>query len=145
MTYDFSVAGTYTLKVAVVNAAATDPVNVNDTVSVIIKQLDNPAIDLSSDFIDDLETAADQTYSAKQIGLNGLDRYDFTTSSSFGRLRSFFNSGIAYSGSKALTLMLMNTMLQALLILYSELLTFRLTILPLMMSGWISGLKIMVS
>lgn len=104
VTYDFSVAGTYTLKVAVVNAAATDPVNVNDTVSVIIKQLDNPAIDLSSDFIDDLETAADQTYSAKQIGLNGLDRYDFTTSSSFGRLRSFFNSGIAYSGSKALTL-----------------------------------------
>ncbi len=60
-TYDFSTIGTYTLQVVVVNAAATDPVNTNDTLSVVIKQLDNPVIDLSSTFLDDIETATDQT------------------------------------------------------------------------------------
>ena len=103
-TYDFSAVGTYTLQVVVVNAAATDPVNTNDTLSVVIKQLDNPVIDLSSTFLDDMETATDQTYSTNQVGLDGLDRYDFTTSTSYGRIRSFVNTGIAYSGSKALTL-----------------------------------------
>src|SRR5204862_5874993 len=37
-------------------------------------------------------------------GLIGLDRYDFKSTTAFGQIRSFINSGIAYSGSKALTL-----------------------------------------
>lgn len=103
-TFDFSSIGTYTLRVVVVNAAATDPVAANDTMSVVIKHLDNPVIDLSSTFLDDIESASVKSYSNKQVGFEGLDRYDFTASSSYGRVRSFVNSGIAFSGSKALTL-----------------------------------------
>ena len=38
------------------------------------------------------------------MGLEGLDRYDFVNSTGNGRIRTFVNTGIAYSGSKALTL-----------------------------------------
>ncbi|MBS1920299.1 MAG: S8 family serine peptidase [Bacteroidetes bacterium] len=103
-TYDFSATGTYTIKVVVVNAAASDPITANDTMAIVVKQLANPVINLATTFLDDMETATNQTYSGNQVGLNGLDRYDFSTSSSYGRIRSFINSGIAYSGSKALTI-----------------------------------------
>lgn len=103
-TYNFSTAGTYTLRVLVVNTSATDPVPVNDTLNVTIKQLINAAINLATPFLDDIETATVQSYTSNQVGLDGLDRYDFVTSTVYGRIRSFINTGIAYSGSKALSL-----------------------------------------
>ncbi len=103
-TYDFSAVGTYILQVVVTNTSAIDPVSINDTMTVIIKQLDNPPIDLTTSFLDDLEEAPAQSFDIRQIGLQGLDRYDFVNSTSLGRIRSFINSGIAYSGNKALTL-----------------------------------------
>jgi hypothetical protein len=105
-TYDFSTVGVYELKVVVENIAATDPVGANDTMTVIIKQLPNAPITLTTgnDFLDDIETADDSTYYNGQIGLSGADRYDFTSATIYGRVRSFVNTGIAYSGSKALTL-----------------------------------------
>jgi Subtilase family/Secretion system C-terminal sorting domain len=100
--FNLSAVGSYSFKVVVKNLAP-DPVLLNDTLSFIVKQLDNPAIALP--FIDNMETALAQSHTAaKQVGLAGLDRYDFTTSSPFGRIRSFINTGIAYSGNKALTL-----------------------------------------
>src|SRR4029079_10373317 len=41
---------------------------------------------------------------SSQTGLDGLDRYDFKSNTTFGRLRTFVNSGIAYSGNRAFTL-----------------------------------------
>ncbi|MDP4261023.1 MAG: S8 family serine peptidase [Bacteroidota bacterium] len=105
-THDFSAIGNYTLRVVVQNTSAADPVGANDTMTVIIKQLPNASITLitGSDFLDDIESADDSTYYSGQIGLSGADRYDFTSSTVFGRVRPFINSGIAYSGNKALTL-----------------------------------------
>ncbi len=105
-TYDFSAVGVYILRVAVTNTSATDPVGANDTMTVIIKQLANDPITVTdiTGFLDDLETANDSTYYNGQIGLSGADRYDFTSSTVYGRVRPFINSGIAYSGEKALTL-----------------------------------------
>lgn len=106
VTQDFSTVNTYSLKVAVENTSAADPVNANDTITVLIKQLPNAPITLitGSDFLDNIETAADSAYYRGQIGLSGADRYDFTSTTAFGRVRSFINTGIAYSGTKALTL-----------------------------------------
>lgn len=99
---DLSAIGNHDLKVSV--SYPGDPVVKNDTLRKIFKQLDNPPIDLTTDFVDDMEAAAVQAHTTPQIGLQGSDRYDFTTSTAFGQIRSFINSGIAYSGSKALTL-----------------------------------------
>jgi len=101
-TANMSAIGNYEVKVSV--SYPGDPVPKNDTLTKIFKQLDNPFIDLTTEFLDDIETAAVQTHTTQQTGLIGLDRYDFKSTTAFGQIRSFVNSGIAYSGSKALTL-----------------------------------------
>ena len=100
--YDFSSVGTYVLK-AVVDYP-TDPVRTNDTLTVVIKQLDNQPIDLGTSFIENFDASPQQEFKSTQTGLTNLDRFDFSTNSVYGRLRSFINSGIAHSGNRALTL-----------------------------------------
>ncbi len=104
--YDFSATGSYTITAVVENLSAADPVASNDTLSVQVRQLANDPLVLTigNDFIDDIEGVAEAEYYNGQIGITGGDRYDFSSSTSFGRLRSFVNTGIAASGSKALTL-----------------------------------------
>ena len=99
---DMSAVGDYDLKVYV--SYASDPFQQNDTMSKKFRQLDNPFIDLTTDFIDDMESAPVFEITGQQMGLPGLDRYDFNATTAFGQVRSFINTGIASSGSKALTL-----------------------------------------
>ncbi len=100
---DLSAAGTYNIEVTATKAS--DPVTVNNTLNKTIKQLTNPAF-VTGDlpWLDNLEATTVQTVNVPQLGLGGNDRYDFVNSTVNGRLRSFINTGIAYSGSKALTL-----------------------------------------
>ncbi|HMG66627.1 MAG TPA: T9SS type A sorting domain-containing protein, partial [Chitinophagaceae bacterium] len=100
--YDFSAVGTYIIKVVV--DFAVDPVKINDTMTMVVKQLDNQPIDLTSTFAEDFDAAAQQEIKTKQTGLTDLDRFDFANSSVNGRLRTFLNSGIAHSGNNAITL-----------------------------------------
>ncbi|MER3470443.1 MAG: peptidase S8/S53 subtilisin kexin sedolisin [Chitinophagaceae bacterium] len=101
-TQDFSAVGTYIIK-AVVDYAV-DPIHANDTLVAVVKQLANNPITLASPLIENFDGAPTQEYKSKQIGLDGLDRFDFSNSTSYGRVRSFINSGMAYSGSNAITL-----------------------------------------
>ena len=101
-TYDFSAVGTYTIK-AVVDYAS-DPVRANDTLTVVVKQLNNQAIDLTTPFVENFDAAPQQEFLTAQTGLTTLDRFDFTNTSVNGRLRTFINTGIANSGDKAITL-----------------------------------------
>ena len=100
---DLSAAGNYNLVVVVKNSTA-DPVSVNDTATTLVRLADNQPLNLASDFIDNIETATVATYEKDTLALNGLERYDFSRATIYGRLRTFINSGIAYSGTKALTL-----------------------------------------
>lgn len=98
---DLSAAGTYNIHIGV-NRSGGDPVAYNDTLLVQIKQLNNPAVTLP--FTDDMEAAANQSVLVRQMGLLGADRYDFANSTSAGRLRTFLSTGMANSGTKAITL-----------------------------------------
>ena len=102
-TVDLSAPGNYTI-VTVVKNSNTDPVSTNDTAVVLVKNLDNQPLNLTSYFVDDIEAAVSATYQRDTLGLNGLGRYDFTPSTQYGRLRTYVNTGIANSGAKALTL-----------------------------------------
>ncbi|MFL5773183.1 MAG: S8 family serine peptidase, partial [Flavisolibacter sp.] len=102
-TADMSAPGNYDLTVVVKNSNA-DPVSVNDTLYARIKQLDNQPLNLASFYVDDMEAATVSDYVRDTVGITGIDRYDFSHSTPYGRLRTFVNSGYAYSGSKALTL-----------------------------------------
>jgi hypothetical protein len=97
---NLSAIGSYVIAVSV--SKTGDVVTKNNTLSRLFKQLPNNPITLP--FIDNVELASEQALLVGQIGLNNADHYDFTSSSTVGRLRTFVNSGMAYSGSKALTL-----------------------------------------
>lgn len=99
---NLSAVGFYTLIASVNNAS--DAVRTNDSMTVVIKQIDNGPLNLSTPFVDNLENAATATYGKDTIGFGGIERYDFTRSSPYGRARTFVNTGIAYSGQKAITL-----------------------------------------
>ncbi len=89
-----SAVGAHNLKVNI--AYTGDIVPKNDTIETTFKQLDNPFVNLTTGFLDDIESAAVQEHASRQVGLVGLDRYDFVASNSNGRIRSFINSGMAY-------------------------------------------------
>ncbi len=97
---NFAAVGSYVIT-AVVKNNVTDIAVANDTLTRVVKQLPNQALDLATPFLDDLESAAIETYMTDTAGLTGADRYDFKPGT-YGRLRTFVNSGVAFSGAKAL-------------------------------------------
>ncbi len=102
-TADLSAVNTYSLQVTATKAS--DPVIINNSKTKVYKQLINlPITNGDLPWLDNLETTGVQTVNTRQMGLTGSDRYDFINSTMNGRLRTFINSGMAYSGSKAITL-----------------------------------------
>ncbi len=100
---DLSAVGTYSIQVTATKAS--DPVTANNSVTKVFKQLDNPAITIADlPWLDNFESASVQSVIVDQMGLTGRDRYDFVNSTAYGRLRTFVNSGMAYSGNRAITL-----------------------------------------
>jgi hypothetical protein len=98
---NFSAVGEYSITVVVDNNT-NDPVKTNDTLTTVVKQLDNQPVNLTSPFLDNLETAVSETYTTSLRGLKGIERYDFVDTSIYGRLRTVVNTGLAFSGTKAL-------------------------------------------
>lgn len=103
-TIDLSATGAYDIVAIVKKTGTADPVTANDTLARRIRHLDNQPLNLATAFLDNIEAAPARNYLIDTMGLDGLDRYDFENSTIYGRLRTFVNSGMAYSGSKALTL-----------------------------------------
>jgi hypothetical protein len=101
-TANLAAPGAYTI-VASVNHPS-DMVTTNNGVTVLVRQIDNQPIDLTTAFLDNLESAAPAEYVKDTIGLAGIERYDFNRTTPYGRVRTFVNTGIAYSGTKGLTL-----------------------------------------
>ena len=102
---NMSAVGTYEILAGI--SIAGDPVLQNNGLAKIVKQLANPvisSINYPAVFIDNFDATPIQSFNRRQLGLNGLDRYDFVTSNDTGRIRTFINSGMAYSGNRALTL-----------------------------------------
>lgn len=100
---DLSVSGTYTLDVTI--SQANDPVLSNNQKFRSYKQLANPAIlNLTTPLVENFDVSPVQSHTRAIIGLDGLDRFDFSNTSDTGRLRTFVNTGIAYSGNRAITL-----------------------------------------
>jgi hypothetical protein len=101
-TYDFSVEGTYTIKAWV--DFSSDPSHLNDTLVTVVKNLKNDPIVLSPSYTEGFETAAPQSYTTGTLGFSGLDRCDFFAGTGNGRARPFVNTGIARTGTRAITL-----------------------------------------
>lgn len=100
---DLSATGTY--NIVATATKASDLVTANNTFSKTYKQLTNAAITNSDlPWTDNFDAMPVQSVNVTQMGLTGNDRYDFVNSTVNGRIRSFINTGMSYSGSRALTL-----------------------------------------
>jgi hypothetical protein len=97
-TYDFSSSGDYSVKAWL--SAASDNRKRNDTIQAVIRQLQNPAMQLpfAEDFDSVLLTLTDST-----IGLSDLDRFDFYPVGT-ARVNSLGGQIFAPQGRRALTL-----------------------------------------
>jgi hypothetical protein len=95
---DFSAQGTYSIQMWV--SYPGDPNLGNDTLTTVIKQLSNAAINLSSPYTEGLESAASATYYSPTMGFTGLDRCDFYANTADGRARTFVNTGMCRTGNR---------------------------------------------
>ena len=101
-TANMSAAGSYILVADVVNTTGVDPVTANNALADTIRQLNNAVVALP--FSDDLESLDSRAYRAAYFGIRGNDRYDYTNTSSWGRLSTALNSSIPFSGANAFSL-----------------------------------------
>jgi hypothetical protein len=99
-TADLSVTGIYTIKAWVKKTGDAQPLN--DTVTLVIKNIPNPVLTLPA--LDGFEAALAKDYLVNTIGLDSIDRADFKTNSTRGRARTFVNTGFALNGNRAITL-----------------------------------------
>lgn len=100
-----NLAATGTYSIVVTATKASDPVTSNNSLTTVYKQLTNAAItNPQLPWLDNLEAAADQTINTDQRGFTGLDRYDFVNDGIYGQAKTVIHTGIAYSGTKAITL-----------------------------------------
>jgi len=97
---DLSAPGVYNIKAWVKRSGDTQPLD--DTVSIIVKNLANPPLTLPVS--DGFETTTANEYVANTMGLDGDDRVDFKTNDLRGRTRTFVNTGFALNGNRAVTL-----------------------------------------
>jgi hypothetical protein len=100
--YDFSPVGSYSLKLWI--AYPGDPQPGNDTLTTVIRQLNNDPLTLDPAYTEGFEGAAAGTFVSRTMGLTGLDRCDFYANAANGRARTFINTGFARSGNRCATL-----------------------------------------
>ncbi len=99
---NLATAGNYDISVQI--SYLPDPVLQNNSLQIQVRQLANLPVNLSLVYLDQFDTAPEFSLQGTQVGFPGLDRYDFSASGAAGRIRSFVNTGIAYSGNRSLTL-----------------------------------------
>jgi hypothetical protein len=102
-----ALVGEYSIQIKMV--VEGDPISANNQITHVVSQLPNDLILLTTlagitQSTDNFESMAAIEYVGNQVGLEGASRFDFESSQKGGRIRSFLGSGIAKSGSKALTL-----------------------------------------
>lgn len=101
---DLAAIGTYQVTVAVENLAANDPVKANDTFSVIVKQLANDPLDISTIFVDDFEASGKLLFQKDEMGILSGNYWDFANSSDSGRLRSFVEDDVTIGGNRSVSM-----------------------------------------
>jgi hypothetical protein len=102
---DLAAAGDYQLQVAVRNMALPDPVSINDSLTVVIRQLRNDPLTLVPGSEEDFEGfPSEQVTGTSVMGIGHSDRWDFTTDEQAGRWRSFVTSNICLQGNRSMSM-----------------------------------------
>jgi hypothetical protein len=98
-TANLAATGSYTIRAFVKQTG--DAQTANDESTYNVKHVSNPAVTLP--FTETFEATGNDEYKNNFFALTNTNRFDYVNSVN-GRLRTFVNSGVAPSGSKAITL-----------------------------------------
>ena len=101
---DLSASGIYQLRLAVQNLSATDPVPANDSIIKVLKQLDNPPVNIAGTFTDGFEAWDALETENDSIGISPDGRWDYHNENDTCRLRSIVNSTITITGNRSISL-----------------------------------------
>lgn len=96
---DLSSPGVYIIQTWV--SYPGDPQQSNDTLTTVVKHLQNAPITLNPAYTEGFESAAAAEYTSNIMGFTGLDRCDFSRSNTNGRARTFINTGFARTGARS--------------------------------------------
>ncbi len=99
---DFSAIGDYAIRVAVVNQAIADSVQVNDSMVHYATQLPNAPVTL--DFSDGFETIGFLNSIRDTAGIGDGRRWDYRNTTDTGRIRSFVLYSTLVSGQRSISL-----------------------------------------
>lgn len=96
--------GDYSLMAIVKNTGAIDNVPQNDTFRTTVRHLANTPVSLATPLLEGFESLAVQTVQRNTTGLLGTERWDYSKTDAFDRLRTRAQSNIAKTGNNAVTL-----------------------------------------
>ncbi len=94
--------GSHSLRVAITNTAAIDAVPQNDTLTIVLRQIQNNPILLP--FNEDFETTASYRLLGTHYALSSNERFDFETTANEGQLCTFINDSLLIEGSRSMHL-----------------------------------------
>jgi hypothetical protein len=101
---DLSAIGSYTIRAAIENLSAVDPVRKNDTITKTVHHLQNNPVNLASTFSEDFEAVGAFTSGIDSFGIAADRRWDYENSNDTGQIRSFVNPGITVNGNRSISL-----------------------------------------
>lgn len=101
---NLSSTGTYIIQVAVENLSLTDPVKINDTMSILVKQIENAPLNISTTFNDDFESGSKLLKYHDEMAILPNDHWDYTNSTDSGRLRNFVSDDVLISGNRSISM-----------------------------------------
>ncbi len=101
---DFSLAGNYTLKIAIHNTSVPDPHSSNDTVIKNIKCLPNDPMDLTHLYEDGFEDMLLFNTTHDSIGISPNGHWDYFNEDDSGRIRSYIYDKIVIKGNRSVSM-----------------------------------------
>jgi hypothetical protein len=97
-------AGAYIIRAAIENLT-TDGVTTNDTIVKVVKQLQNPVINLSSGTLTEgFEGTTGFTTFEDTLGFTSDERWDYVNQHDTGRMRTYVDNEVTITGSRSISM-----------------------------------------
>ena len=97
--------GVYIITAVVKNTSGSDLVVKNDTGRILVKQLANPPLTISTTpRVENFDASGIVSLQKSTLGIDNLAHWDYANSDKYARARTFVNTGFSRSGNRAITL-----------------------------------------
>lgn len=104
LSFDLSAIGDYTITLAITNLAQTDIVTSNDTLVVLIRNIENQPLVIDTGYIEGFENVEGLDQMGVEFGISGAHHWDFLPTKPKGRIRSFVTEDVTIEGNRSFSM-----------------------------------------